>query len=69
MKKIYPDAATALKDIVKDGQTIAIGVRESDAVRSARTVVDDMAFPRRPMLLRNHLGTSNAQNRYRLGKK
>jgi 3-oxoacid CoA-transferase subunit A len=24
-KKLYPDAATALKDIVKDGQTIAIG--------------------------------------------
>jgi 3-oxoacid CoA-transferase subunit A len=25
MKKIYPDAAAALKDVVKDGQTIAIG--------------------------------------------
>lgn len=25
VKKLYPDAATALKDIVKDGQTIAIG--------------------------------------------
>ena len=25
MKKVFPDAATALKDIVKDGQTIAIG--------------------------------------------
>ena len=25
MKKVYPDAATALADIVKDGQTIAVG--------------------------------------------
>ncbi|WP_343587264.1 CoA-transferase, partial [Herbaspirillum sp.] len=25
MNKVYPDAATALKDIVKDGQTIAVG--------------------------------------------
>jgi len=25
MKKLYPDAATALRDIVKDGQTIAVG--------------------------------------------
>jgi 3-oxoacid CoA-transferase subunit A len=25
MKKLYPDAASALKDIVKDGQTVAIG--------------------------------------------
>src|SRR6478735_1608017 len=25
MKKVYPDAATALADIVRDGQTIAVG--------------------------------------------
>src|ERR1700761_119574 len=25
MNKVYPDAATALKDIVKDGQTFAVG--------------------------------------------
>lgn len=25
MKKVYPDAATALADVVKDGQTIAVG--------------------------------------------
>ena len=25
MKKVYPDAASALADIVKDGQTIAVG--------------------------------------------
>ena len=72
MNKVYPGAAEALKDIVKDGQTFAVGGFDNTAslwdIRSRkrigetfpieRATIPAVAFDRRGRLLITELGSA-----------